>query len=53
MDAVSDVGVSLADYREMVNASFTGGIMSTAKVISIGVKMVRDKAKRKSEQSKK
>jgi multimeric flavodoxin WrbA len=53
MAAISDTGISPADYREMVNASFEGGLMNTAKVVSLGVKMVREKTKRRGEQPKK
>ena len=46
MDAISDVGVSPEDYREMVNANFAGGVGGTVKSISIGAKMIREKSKR-------
>jgi hypothetical protein len=47
MQRISDVPISKSDYRAMVNASFRGGLTGRAKTISIGMKALRDKGKRR------
>lgn len=47
MHAISDVPISKKDYMDMVNASFRGGITGKAKAISIGIKALRSKGKKK------
>jgi multimeric flavodoxin WrbA len=45
MRAVSDVPISKNDYRELVNASFKGGITGKAKTLALGFKAIRKKGK--------
>ena len=47
MRTISDVPISKSDYREMVNASFKGGLTGKAKTIAIGIKAMRNKGKKK------
>ena len=47
MRKISDVPISKKDYRELVNASFKGGITGRTKAISIGIKILRKKGKSK------
>ena len=47
MRTISDVPISEEDYRDLVNASFKGGITGKAKTIAIGMKVLRKKGKRK------
>ena len=47
MHTISDVPISKNDYREMVNASFKGGVTGKAKTIAIGIKAIRNKGKKK------
>jgi multimeric flavodoxin WrbA len=48
MHAISDVPISKNDYRDMVNASFKGGLIGKTKTIAIGIKALRSKGKKKS-----
>ncbi len=47
MQTISDVPISKNDYREMVNASFRGGLTGKAKTIVIGIRAMRNKGKKK------
>ncbi len=47
MQTISDVPISKKDYREMVTASFKGGLTGKAKTFSIGIKAMRNKGKKK------
>jgi len=47
MRIIGDVPISKEDYRELVNASFKGGLTGKAKTIAIGIKAMRNKAKKK------
>ena len=47
MQAISDVPISKEEYIDLVNARFKGGITGRAKAVSIGIKVLRKKAKRK------
>ena len=47
MHLVSDVPISKNDYREMTTASFKGGLTGRAKTITIGIKAMRAKGKKK------
>jgi multimeric flavodoxin WrbA len=47
MRTISEVPISKNDYRKMVNASFKGGLTGKAKTIAIGIKAIRNKAKKK------
>ena len=47
MRTISDVPISKNDYREMVNASFKGGLTGKAKTFAIGIKAMRNKGKKK------
>ena len=47
MHTIFDVPMSKNDYREMVNASFKGGVTGKAKTIAIGIKAIRNKGKKK------
>jgi multimeric flavodoxin WrbA len=52
MGAISDVGISTEDYRDMVNASFEGGVVGRAKAAAIGLKALREKAAKKNTSKK-
>jgi hypothetical protein len=39
--------LSKNDYREMVNASFRGGLTGKAKTIALGIKAMKNKSKKK------
>ena len=43
MHAISSVAISKVDYRDMVNASFQGGLVGKARTIAIGMKALRGK----------
>ena len=45
MHAISSVAISKEDYRDMVNASFQGGLVGNARTIAIGMKALRGKDK--------
>ena len=47
MHLISEVPISKNDYREMVNASFKGGLTGKAKTVIIGIKAMRNKGKKK------
>ena len=48
MRTISDVPISKKDYRDLVNASFKGGLMGRTKAIAIGIKVLRGKNKKSS-----
>jgi len=47
MDAISDMSISKEDYRDIVNASFEGGVAGRVKAVAIGIKTLREKAAKK------
>ncbi len=47
MRTISDIPISKNDYREMVTASFKGGLIGKAKTIALGIKAMRNKGKKK------
>jgi hypothetical protein len=47
MRTISNVPISKNDYREMVTASFKGGLTGKAKTIALGIKAIRNKGKKK------
>lgn len=46
MDRISDAPMSREDYRDMVNASFRGGLSGRAKATAIGIKALKEKSKK-------
>jgi hypothetical protein len=47
MKCISDVPISKKDYRDMVNASFKGGLVGKVKSVAIGMKVLRSKGKKR------
>ena len=47
MGIISDVPISKNDYRDMVNASFEGGLIGKTKTFAIGIKALRNKGKKR------
>jgi multimeric flavodoxin WrbA len=47
MQTISNVPIDKNDYREMVTASFKGGLTGKTKTIALGIKAIRNKGKKK------